>query len=115
MRTRRGLVVVAGDVGTDAARATVAGTLVAFGRVGERPGRGSKRGSIVALGGIEVPETYWLACTYQAPYLRLLLTYLRRTHGLAVDERMLDGSYRRHCGDAGNPGRGEILEWVNER
>jgi len=112
-RTRRGLVVVAGAVGDDAARAMVAGTLVVFGRTGARPGRGSKRGSIVALGGIDVPETYWLACTYQPPYARLLLTYLRRHYGMKIDDRMLDGQYRRHCGDAGSPGRGEILEWVD--
>ena len=114
-RTRRGLVVVCGDVGVDAARAMVAGTLVVFGRAGARPGRGSKRGSIVALGGIVVPETYWLACTYQPPYVRVMLTYLQRTYGLKVEDRLLDGKYRRHCGDAGNPGRGEILEWVDAR
>jgi formylmethanofuran dehydrogenase subunit C len=112
-RARRGLVVVCGDAGVDAARAMIAGTLVVFGRTGPRPGRGSKRGSIVALGGIEVPDTYWLACTYQPPYVRLLLTYLRRQHGLTIDDRLLDGRYRRHCGDAGNPGRGEILEWAD--
>ena len=107
-----GLVVVGGDVGVDAARAMIAGTLVVFGRTGEQAGRGSKRGSIVALGGIEVPVTYWYACTYEPPHIRLLLMYLRRRYGLAVDDRMITGPYRRHCGDAGNPGRGEILEWV---
>ena len=111
-RARRGLVVVRGNVGEDAARSMVAGTLVVFGRTGARPGRASKRGSIVALGGITVPETYWLACSYQPPYVRLMLTYLRRRHAFTIDDRMLDGPYRRHCGDAGNPGRGEILEWV---
>jgi formylmethanofuran dehydrogenase subunit C len=111
-RARRGLVVVARDAGADAARAMIAGTLVVFGRTGPRPGRGSKRGSIVALGGIEVPVTYWFACTYEPPHVRLLLTYLRRRYGLTIDDRMIGGRYRRHCGDAGNPGRGEILEWT---
>ena len=111
-RARRGLVVVVGNLGDEAARAMLAGTIVVFGRTGARAGRGSKRGSIIALGGISVPETYWLACTYQPPHVRLILTYLRRRHGLTVADRMLDGQYRRHCGDAGNPGRGEILEWV---
>ena len=111
-RARRGLVVVMGNLGDDAARAMVAGTLVVFGRTGARAGRGSKRGSIVALGGIDVPETYWLACTYQPPHARLILTYLRRRYSVKIDDRMVDGQYRRHCGDAGNPGRGEILEWV---
>jgi len=108
-----GLVVVGGDVGVDAARSMIAGTLVVFGRTGERAGRGSKRGSIVALGGIEVPVTYWYACTYEPPHVRLLLTYLRRRYGLNVEDRMIGGRYRRHCGDAGNPGRGEILEWAD--
>src|SRR5215467_1905691 len=107
-----GLVVVGGDVGVDAARSMIAGTLVVCGRTGDRPGRGSKRGSIVALGGIEVPVTYWHACTYEPPHVRLLLTYLRRRYGLNVEDRMIGGRYRRHCGDAGNPGRGEILELV---
>src|SRR5215831_5316822 len=107
-----GLVVVGGDVGVDAARSMIAGTLVVFGRTGERAGRGSKRGSIVALGGIEVPVTYWYACTYEPPYVRLLFLYLRKRYGLTIDDRMITGRYRRHCGDAGNPGRGEILEWV---
>jgi formylmethanofuran dehydrogenase subunit C len=111
-RARRGLIVVGGDVGGDAARSMIAGTLVVFGRTGSRPGRGSKRGSIVALGGIEVPVTYWYACTYEPPHVRLLLTYLRRRYGLEIDDKVIEGKYRRHCGDAGNPGRGEILEWI---
>jgi formylmethanofuran dehydrogenase subunit C len=111
-RVRRGLIVVGGGTGADAGRAMIAGTLVVFGRTGPRPGRGSKRGSIVALGGIDVPVTYWFACTYEPPHVRLLLMYLRRRYGMAVDDRMIAGQYRRHCGDAGNPGRGEILEWI---
>ena len=111
-RARRGLVVVAGDAGADAARAMIAGTLVVFGRTGARSGRGSRRGSIVALGGIDVPVAYWCACTFDPPHVRLMLTYLRRRYGLKVDERMVSGRYRRYCGDAGNPGRGEILEWT---
>jgi formylmethanofuran dehydrogenase subunit C len=107
-----GVVVVSGDVGVDAARAMTAGTLVVFGRTGAGAGRGSKRGSIVALGGIDVPVAYWPACTYEPPHVRLLLTYLRRRYGLKIDDRMIGGRYKRHCGDAGNPGRGEILEWL---
>lgn len=108
-RARRGLVVVTGTVGDDAARAIIAGTLVAFGRIGAHPGRGSKRGSVVALGGIDVPETYQFACTYQPVYLRLLLTYLRRRYGVNVEDDVLNGRFHRYCGDAGTVGRGEIL------
>lgn len=113
-RARRGLVVVGGQVGRDAGRAMIAGTLVVFGRTGAAPGRGSKRGSIVAAGGIDVPVTYWYACTYRPPFLRLLMTYLRRQYGLAIDDAIVTGRYRRYCGDAGQPGKGEILEWIGE-
>jgi formylmethanofuran dehydrogenase subunit C len=111
-RARRGIVAVGGDVGADAARAIIAGTLVVFGRTGAGPGRGSKRGSIVALGGIEIPSTYEYACSYQPTYVRMLLTYLYRRYGLAAPDGTLDGPYARYCGDAGAPGKGEILAYT---
>jgi formylmethanofuran dehydrogenase subunit C len=111
-RLRRGLVVVGGDVAADPARAVVAGTLMVFGRTGPRAGRGSKRGSIVAIGGIDIPATYTYACTYQPPHVRFTLTYLRRRYGLSIDDEALNGRYHRHCGDAGDVGKGEILELV---
>jgi formylmethanofuran dehydrogenase subunit C len=111
-RARRGLVVVAGDAGAEAGRAMIAGTLVVFGRTGPGPGRGSRRGSIVAIGGIDVPPTYRYACTFQPPHVRLLMTYLQRRYALAVDRRIVEGRYRRYCGDAGIPGKGELLEWI---
>ena len=109
-RARRGLVVVGGTAGDDAGRAMIAGTLITFGRMGADPGRGSKRGSIVALGGINVPASYVFACAYQPTYIRLVLTYLQRQHGLTVEARVLDGTYNRYCGDMASLGRGEILE-----
>jgi formylmethanofuran dehydrogenase subunit C len=111
-RARRGLVVVAGDVGSDAGRARMAGTLVVFGRTGPDPGRASRRGTIIALGEVEPPATYWYACTFEPPDVRLTLTYIQRQYHLPVDKLMLDGRYRRYVGDAGTPERGEILEWV---
>jgi formylmethanofuran dehydrogenase subunit C len=113
-RVRRGLIVIAGNAGDYAARDIIAGTLVVFGRIGAGPGRGSKRGSIVACGGIDVPATYRYACTFRPPHVRLTMTYLRRRYGLSIDQRALDGRYRRYCGDAGDPGRGEILERVTD-
>jgi formylmethanofuran dehydrogenase subunit C len=113
-RARRGLVVVAGDTGDYAARAMIAGTLVVLGRTGGEPGRASKRGSIIAVGGITVPITYWHACTFEPPHVRLTMTYLRRRYGLAIDDRVAGGRYRRHCGEAGAHGRGEILEWAGQ-
>jgi formylmethanofuran dehydrogenase subunit C len=111
-RARRGLIVIGGDAGAEAARDIIAGTVVVFGRTGSESGRRSKRGSIVAVGPIDVPSTYRYACTYETPYVRLLMTYLRRTYGLPVGDDVIGGSYRRHCGDIGDPGKGEILERV---
>jgi formylmethanofuran dehydrogenase subunit C len=113
-RARRGLVAVSGDAGDYAARAMIAGTLIVFGRTGAQPGRGSKRGTIIAIGGITVPPTYRYACTYEPPHVRLTMTYLRRRYRLGIEDRIVGGRYRRYCGDAGAPGKGEILEWVAE-
>lgn len=109
---RRGLIVVGGDTGAFAGRAIIAGTLLVFGRVGPHPALGNKRGSLVCIGGVRVPASYRLACIYEPPFVRLLLTYLTRRHGLAIDPRVRDGQYRRYCGDAAGPAKGEILEWV---
>jgi formylmethanofuran dehydrogenase subunit C len=108
-RMRRGLIVVGGDAGEHAAHAIIAGTLVVVGRTAAHPGRGNKRGSIVAVGGVDVPATYRYACTYQPTYLRLLFHDLRRRHQLPLDDTTIGGRYRRYCGDAGEPGKGEIL------
>lgn len=113
-RVRRGLVVVGGSTGSRAGRAMIAGTLIVFGQSGDHAGGGNKRGSIVSIGGIVVPSTYRYACTYRPPHLRVTMTYLRRRHGLQIPEAVVAGRYRRYCGDAGDPGKGEILEWAGE-
>jgi len=109
---RRGLVAVAGGVGDYAGRGMIAGTLLALGPLGELPGVGNKRGSIVAAGGAAVPASYRFACTYEPPHLRMLLTSLRRRFGFPCDPALLAGRFDRYCGDAGEPGKGEILVWT---
>ena len=111
-RLRRGLIVVSGDLSRDAGRAMIAGSIVVLGRCGANAGRGNKRGSILACGGLTVLPTYRYATTYQPPHVRLTLTYLRKQYGLAIDQALVEGPYRRYCGDAGEPGKGEILELV---
>jgi formylmethanofuran dehydrogenase subunit C len=111
---RRGLVAVAGGIGAYAGRGMVAGTLLALGPVGDSPGIGSKRGSIVAAGGVSVPASYRWACTYEPPHVRLLLTSLRRRFGFPCDPALLNGRFDRYCGDAGDPGKGEILVWTGD-
>jgi hypothetical protein len=93
----------------------IAGTVLVFGPVGDHPAEGNKRGSLIALGPIHVPASYRYACTYEPPFVRLLATYLTRRYGLAMDDRVRDGFYKRYCGDAYGPGKGEILALVGER
>ena len=109
---RRGLVAVVGGAGPFAGRGMIAGTLLALGPMGDQPGLGSKRGSIVAAAGVTVPATYRLACTYEPPHLRLLLTSLRRRFAFPADPGVMAGPYERYCGDAGGVGKGEILVWT---
>lgn len=109
---RRGLVAVVGGVGAFAGRGMIAGTLLALGPLGDLPGVGSKRGSIVAAGGAEVPASYRFACSYEPPHVRLLLASLRRRFGFPCDPGLLNGRFDRYCGDAGEPGKGEILVWT---
>ena len=113
-RVRRGLIVVAGNAGPDAGRAMIAGSIVVLGACGEHPGRGNKRGTIVACGSISIPATYRYACTFHPPHLRLTLLYLKRRYGLDVPSSALSEPYRRYCGDAGDPGKGEILALVRD-
>ena len=75
----------------------------------------NKRGSLVALGEIDVPATYRYACEYRPPHVRVSLLYLARRHRIAVDPLQVAGLYRRYCGDATAPGKGEILVWSSSR
>lgn len=111
-RTRRGLIVVRGGVGESAARSMIAGTLIVFGHVGSDPGRNNKRGTIIAIGGITVPLTYRYACTLETGYIRLVMTHLKRHRELEIPDEIVHGRFRRYCGDANGPGKGEILEWT---
>ena len=73
----------------------------------------NKRGSVIAIGGIEVPSYYRYACTFRPPHLRVTLTYLARRYCLSFEAAMVNGRYRRFCGDLLAPGKGEILVWVS--
>jgi formylmethanofuran dehydrogenase subunit C len=113
-RMRRGLLVVQGEAGRGSGRGMIAGTVVLFGAVGGGAGRFLKRGSIVALGKVERPATFRYACTYRPPHVALLLRYLRARAGVPVTDRHLAGRYERYSGDFAEPGKGEILQWVEE-
>jgi formylmethanofuran dehydrogenase subunit C len=110
---RRGLIVVGGDAGDGTARAMIAGTVLVMGTAAGTVGLWNKRGTVVALGGATVPATYRYACTYRPPYLRLIFAYLRRAHGVPVDDRYINGQYARYCGDLSEIGKGELLLWTD--
>lgn len=108
-RMRRGLIVILGDVGEFAGAGMVAGSIFVGGRLGARAGAGMKRGSIVAFGeAAELLPTFSYACTYRPVFLRV---YLRRLQswGLAGDDELTDGAFRRFVGDMTTIGKGEIL------
>jgi formylmethanofuran dehydrogenase subunit C len=108
---RRGLIAVGGDAGADAGRAMIAGSVVVLGHTAAGAGRFNKRGSLVAVGGVEVPATYRYACTYRPPHLRVTFRHLWQRYELRVDDAIVNGRYRRYCGDVLDPGKGEILIW----
>ena len=112
VRCRRGLIVVGGRAGAGAARSMIAGTLVVLKDVGDDPARGCKRGSLVVGGKVDVPQTFRYASTFEPAWVRFLLTYLRRQHQFEVDDDVVNGRFRRFCGEIGTPGRGEILTKV---
>jgi formylmethanofuran dehydrogenase subunit C len=113
-RMRRGLLFVGGTSGNRTARSMIAGTVIVMGRVGAEPAFASKRGSLVVAGGVDVPVTYRYACDFEPPHVRLVLTYLARRYRLAIPRSVVEGRYRRYCGDASTVGRGEILELIEK-
>jgi hypothetical protein len=91
----------------------IAGTVVVGGAAAAGAGAWSKRGSVIAFGAIAVPATYSHACDYRPTVVRVLLRYLRRQYAFPVDDRFVDGIYRRYVGDLADVGKGEILQWVS--
>ena len=91
----------------------IAGTVIVLGRVGSEPAHASKRGSLVVAGGVDVPVTYRHACDYAPPHVRVALTYVARRYNVSIARDLIEGLYRRYCGDAGTVAKGEILEWIH--
>jgi formylmethanofuran dehydrogenase subunit C len=111
---RRGLIVVAGNVGQRAGHRMIAGSVIVLGLAGRGAGQWSKRGTVVVIGDVEVPATFRYACTYRPPHVRLVLTYLHTRRGVPVEERYITGRYRRYSGDLAELAKGEILQWTPE-
>jgi formylmethanofuran dehydrogenase subunit C len=112
-RMRRGLIVVVGNVGRSAVRDLIAGTLIVGGTIAAGAGARNKRGTIVALGNITIPAGYRYACTFSPPHLLVTMAYLSRSFGFAPPGDLTSMLYRRYCGDAMAPAKGEILDRVS--
>ena len=60
------------------------------------------------------PGPRWPVLAQSAGLLRFrhrFVPYLHRRYGMAAPNGALDGPYARYCGDAGSPGKGEILKF----
>lgn len=110
---RRGTIAVRGATGPDAGFGMIAGTLVLLGGAGRRLGAGMKRGTIVSGREIDLLPTFRYAGTYRPTVLALLWRALRRTYGFEIEDRHVDGSYRRYSGDFVELGRGEVWVWTH--
>ena len=105
---RRGLIAVGGDAGDFTGVNMIAGTIVVLGSLGIRSGAGMKRGSIISMNPAPLLPTYEYACSYRPLFLKLCLEHLRGL-GFAVEERHINGRWRRWSGDSLELNRGEIL------
>jgi formylmethanofuran dehydrogenase subunit C len=111
---RRGLIAIGGDTGDFPGVSMIAGSIFIFGNPGIRPGAGMKRGTIAVAGKVELLGTFRYDCEYQPVFLQVYLKQLR-SWGFAVPEHLLDGSWRRYSGDLVALGKGEVLQWQENR
>jgi formylmethanofuran dehydrogenase subunit C len=105
---RRGLIAIGGNSGDFTGVNMLAGTIIVLGQLGWRSGAGMKRGSIISMDDAQLLPTFTFACTYHPTFLPIYLQHLRSL-GLPIDDRQINGTYRRWSGDSVELNRGEIL------
>jgi formylmethanofuran dehydrogenase subunit C len=114
-RMRRGMLLVEGDAGAYCASRMLAGTIAVLGQVGSYPGFAMRRGTLLARkfsGGLL--SSFNDCGAYELAFLRLLFKEWRRLPGpFGQFGQLADAPIRvrRHMGDRGNAGKGEILLW----
>jgi formylmethanofuran dehydrogenase subunit C len=109
---RRGLIAIGGNSGDFTGVNMLAGTIIVLGQLGWRSGAGMKRGSIISLHDAQLLPTFTYACTYYPTFLPIYLRHLRSLD-LPIDDRQINGSYRRWSGDSVELNRGEILLYTS--
>ncbi|MCG8380538.1 MAG: formylmethanofuran dehydrogenase subunit C [Proteobacteria bacterium] len=110
---RRGLIVVGGNAGDFTGVNMLAGTIIVLGEMGIRAGAGMKRGTIICQNKAEILPTFTQSCDYQPSFIRRYLKYLN-TLGLSINESLINGPFKRWCGDSVELNRGEILLYAGK-
>jgi formylmethanofuran dehydrogenase subunit C len=105
MRMKRGLIAVRGPVRDFAGLQMKGGTIVLMSGAELRTGAWIERGTIISLKPLHLLPTFNRACDYDPTFLRLYAKHLLPL-GFTIP---VSGTYRRYCGDAAVPGKGEIL------
>ena len=111
MRMKRGLIAVAGSVKDFSGLEMRGGTIVTRGGAELRTGAWMIRGTIISLTPIQLLPTFSYASTGNPPFLRVYAKHLEAL-GFTIPHDDQHGAYRRYCGDAAVPGKGEILVWT---
>lgn len=107
---RRGLIVVGGDAGDFTGVNMLAGSIIVLGELGIRTGAGMKRGTIVSLQDAPILPSFEYSCTYHPLFLRLYFRKLRENgFRRKIQDKHLNGKFKRYCGDGIELNRGEIL------
>lgn len=110
---RRGLIAIGGDAGDFTGVNMRAGTIIVMGKMGIRTGAGMIRGTVACFEDAPMLPSFEYSCKYQPLFLRLYLIRLQK-NGFEnkIEDRHLNGKYRRFSGDGIELNRGEILLYL---
>jgi formylmethanofuran dehydrogenase subunit C len=110
-RMRRGMALIEGNCGDYCGARMSAGTIGVLGKPGRYPGFAMRRGTLILRHAPELLPTFADAGIHSLGFLRLMVRAWRalpsRFASVAEDAVRV----RRHVGDLGSGGKGEILVW----
>ena len=107
---RRGFIAIGGNAGDFVGVNMLAGTIVVLGQLGIRTGAGMIRGTIASLEDAPILPSFAYACTYRPLFLRFYLRKLQENgFKRKIQDKHLNGIYKRYSGDGIELNRGEVL------
>ncbi|MCZ6565164.1 MAG: formylmethanofuran dehydrogenase subunit C [Gammaproteobacteria bacterium] len=107
---RRGFIAIGGNAGDFTGVNMLAGTIIVAGEMGIRTGAGMKRGTIASLQSAPMLPTFEYSCTYHPLFLRFYLIRLQENgFRRIIQDKHLNGKYKRYSGDGIELNRGEVL------